>query len=513
MIRRLKLGLIAVWLLVGLIVQAQQDFNCFTVVAGKKATADGSVILAHNEDDYAEGMDIYFNIYQVPASAPEKQVPEKNKKNPKSFAEGNVAYLWLEMPGMPFSDSYMNEYGVVIVSDACPSREDKPQLTGGGITWELRNSMARQATSARQALEIAQKLILEKGYNSSGRTYVIADPEEAWMLSVVYGKHFVALRIPDEAVAVIPNYYTITTFDTADHENVITSPGLIDYAIQRGWYNPATDGPFNFRKAFASKESLEHMVNVGRMWAAMNLLADRKFELKDDFPWIITPRDPVTPEMVMEVLRNHYEGTELEAELSDKISNPHDAEPGSICAKYTCYGVVAHLQSGLPRELANVLWLSPMRPCSHAFVPLMVGMKEMPRGMASQDYTYALQNHMKPERNPREAFPKLDYWKFERDAQLIDVNFRNVGREAWKNGVELSRVNIERFYELQRISLNNYKSDAAKALVELWTFCIDAWNGLIENLEKREGLPEAQENIAPQATAPLDPRQITLPQK
>lgn len=513
MMRRLKLWFIAVWLLAGLFAQAQHDFNCFTVVAGKKATADGSVIVAHNEDDFAEGMDIYFNIYQVPASAPEKQVPEKNKKNPRSVAEGNVAYLWLEMPGMPFSDSYMNEYGVVIVSDACPSREDKPQLTGGGVTWELRNTMARQATTARQAVEIAKKLILEKGYNSSGRTYVIADPNEAWMLSVVYGKHFVALRIPDDAIAIIPNYYTITTFDTADHENVLTSPGLIEYAIKRGWYNPATDGAFNFRKAFASKESLEHMVNVGRMWAGVNLLADRKFELKDEFPWIITPREPVTPEMLMEVLRNHYEGTELEAEISDKVSNPHDAEPGSICAKYTRYGMVAHLQSGLPRELANVLWISPMRPCSHAFVPLMVGMKEMPRGMAANDYIYALQNHMKPVKNPREAFPKLDYWKFERDAHLVDVNYKNVGREALKHATEISRFNVERFYELQRNSLDQYKSDAAKALSDLWKFCVDAWNGLTENLERREGLPEAQESIAPQAPAIPDPRQITLPQK
>ncbi|MGC8865259.1 MAG: C69 family dipeptidase [Bacteroidales bacterium] len=512
---KLKLWFVFTWLLAGLSVQAQSEFNCFTVVAGKKATVDGSVMLAHNEDDYAEGMDIYFNIYQVPASEIVKQVSQKSKKEEKSgktLSEGNVAYLWLEMPGMPFSDSYMNEHGVVIVSDACPSREDKPQLTGAGITWELRNAMARQATSARHAVEIAQKLILEKGYNSSGRTYIIADPNEAWMLSVVYGKHFVALRIPDDAIAVIPNYYTITTFDTADHQNVITSPGLIEYAIQRGWYNPA-DGPFNFRKAYASKESLEHMVNVGRMWAGVNLMADRKFELKEDFPWILTPREPVTLEKMMQVLSNHYEGSELEAELSEKISNPHDADPGSICAKYTRYGMVAHLQSGLPRELANVLWLSPMRPCSHAFVPLMVGMKEMPQGMASQDYTFALQNHLKPAKNPREDFPKLDYWKFERDAHLIDVNYKNLGRETWKNAQEMSRLNIQMFYELQRNSLVQYKADADSALNNLWKFCVDAWKRLTEDLEKREGLPEVQESIVPLAPTIQDPRQITLPNK
>jgi dipeptidase len=177
---------------------------------------DGSVLFAHNEDDYGEG---YFNIYLVPANY---------------YGRINAIFL-AEMPGMHFSDAYMNEYGVVIASNACASREDKPILTDGGITWELRNAMASQAHTAREAVEIGAKLIDEKGYNSSGRTYCIADPNEAWMLSVVYGKHYVAKRIPDDALAIIPNYYTITEVDLNDVENVIASPDLIRYAEERGW--------------------------------------------------------------------------------------------------------------------------------------------------------------------------------------------------------------------------------------------------------------------------------------
>lgn len=56
-----KFKVLIVWILClgSLALQAQQNFNCFTIVAGKKATADGSVLLAHNEDDYAEGMEIF----------------------------------------------------------------------------------------------------------------------------------------------------------------------------------------------------------------------------------------------------------------------------------------------------------------------------------------------------------------------------------------------------------------------------------------------------------------------
>ena len=43
------------------------------------------------------------------------------------------SYIWSEMPGMLFSDSYINEWGDSITSDNCPSREEKPEITDGGI--------------------------------------------------------------------------------------------------------------------------------------------------------------------------------------------------------------------------------------------------------------------------------------------------------------------------------------------------------------------------------------------
>ena len=41
----------------------QDNFNCFTVLAGKYAIDDESVMLAHNEDD---GENQTLNLYKVP---------------------------------------------------------------------------------------------------------------------------------------------------------------------------------------------------------------------------------------------------------------------------------------------------------------------------------------------------------------------------------------------------------------------------------------------------------------
>lgn len=108
----------------------KQELNCFSMLVGKEASADGSVFLAHNEDDWG---DLYVDWHKVPRM--------KHKQGEKIRLEkgGTVeqvdetnAFLWLQMPGMQFSDSYLNEYGVAIASNQCRSREDKAVLTDVG---------------------------------------------------------------------------------------------------------------------------------------------------------------------------------------------------------------------------------------------------------------------------------------------------------------------------------------------------------------------------------------------
>ena len=77
-------------------VAAAQDENCFSVIAGRAATVDGSVLMAHNEDDHGEQM---LNIYVVPAT------------------DKSLRYIWCEFPGMEVSDVYMNQFGVSVASN------------------------------------------------------------------------------------------------------------------------------------------------------------------------------------------------------------------------------------------------------------------------------------------------------------------------------------------------------------------------------------------------------------
>ncbi|GHV46897.1 hypothetical protein FACS1894204_09450 [Synergistales bacterium] len=80
-------------------------------------------------------------------------------------------------------DFYVNGYGVVICSDNCsPSREDRPDLTEGGVGYGIRRVTAERAKSAYNAVEVAAELMDRYGYIDSGRSYHFADKDEIWVI-------------------------------------------------------------------------------------------------------------------------------------------------------------------------------------------------------------------------------------------------------------------------------------------------------------------------------------------
>lgn len=410
-------------LLVSLLSSQQSDVfthDCFSILVGKDATADGSVMFAHNEDDSGDRI---VNWYQVP-SINHKEGETITLKNDGTLKQPKTTwnYLWLEMPEMEFSDSYMNEWGVTIGSDACLSKEKKPKLTDGGIGYWLRRAMAERAKSAREAVKIGGALVEQFGYSSSGRTYCIADANEAWMLSVVNGKHWVAQRVPDEHIAIIPNYYTITTVDLSDTMNYYGSDDLVEYAIIKRWYNPKKDGDFNFRLAYSDEGNLENMGNIVRHWSSINLLFSEGFEIDDNFPFSYKPKKKIELVDLFRVLRNHNEGSEYDKSEKYTKGNPHEFGR-AICSKTTQYGFVAQLRRGMPKEIASVMWLAPFRPCVHPFTQWYVGMSEIPEGFAEGNFRNALDIHFDPIDDVFKYAPGNHFLKFVKHAKEVDKNY------------------------------------------------------------------------------------------
>lgn len=494
MIRMKRVNILIVFLLALFLFSLSGKENCFTIVVGKASTADGSVMVAHNEDDKEEGKNFFVNVHKLPARSYKNSetISLKNKGSLPQVKQ-TVGALWLQIPDAEFGDSYINESGVVITSNQCSSREDKPVLTNGGIGFMLRRILAERATSARNAVEIAGRLIDRFGYYSSGRTYTIADAAEAWVLHIVKGKHWIARRVPDDHVAVIANRYIIENIDLNDKKNFLGSPDIIDYAVKRGWYRPQNDGEFNFARVYSSSKNYSAESNVLRQWRGTALLAKKRYKPDEPLPFSFSPRKNIKLTDLFMVLRDHYEGTEHDITDNYKEGSPNRTEKRTICTESTQYAFVAKLRKRekLPKEIAHLLWLAFRRPDSNAFSPWYVSITSPPEGYSRNPTETALQNHFSPPNPVPEFYPDYAFLSFSGLSDLVDRNYRSrirIARKEWRNFENYVMKRLKKMEEEFKYLVKKNKYVALKIMgnfVKRWEY--RKWflaSELIDEMEK-----------------------------
>jgi dipeptidase len=446
--------------------QTNEKPDCYSIIVGKNASIDNSVFLAHNEDDYGEYI---FNFYKVPATSHEKG--EKIKTNTDLIldqVEKTYQYMWIDMPEQEFSDSYMNEFGVTIASDQCLSREDSPEIVDGGIGYFLRKLMAERAKNAKEAVKIAGKLIEKYGYNSSGRSYSIADPNEAWMLAAVNGKHWVAQRIPADHVAVISNCYTIGEINLKDTLNFLGSKDIIEYAVKKAWFDPKSGKKFNFKNAYARENSIDSDGNKPRQLAAINFMSEKHYTLNDDLPFSFKPKDKIPKERLMWILANHFEFTEMRNQ--DEIANdPHEFKYSTICSSGNQYGFIAQLRGDYPLPIANLLWIALKRPCIQPYMPVYFGISSFPSQFSQNNYLDALNKHF--DKIPRrESMSSSAFWKYFDLTNTIDKNSKELSGffKIYKQKVENKYLRNQKIFEDNYISLHNVNTKTAQDYLDTY---------------------------------------------
>jgi len=352
----------------------EHSFNCYSIVAGKNTTVDGSVLFGHNEDNARKFVSGMWRVDGVDYTSDAFVKLENGTRIPQ--VARTSSFLWLQMPEREYSDGLVNEYGVAIVTDNCPSREDNPELTSGGIGGPvLRRLVIERAKTAREGVEILGQLIDSYGYTASGRTMIICDGNEGWLVAMVNGKHWVAQRVPDDEVAMIANTYTITTVDLSDTENFLGSADIINYAVKRGWYDPK-DGPFSFEAAYADPDVRMMPGNTHRHWSGLRHVVKGSLPLPEDErpPFSVTPKKKLDVNDIAAVLRDHYEGASYET--TEMIS--HKRHTTTICQPGTNSSSIFQLRADMPVEIGTVWWLAMWQPCSTPYMPVYLGSLTVP---------------------------------------------------------------------------------------------------------------------------------------
>ncbi len=433
--------------------------DCYSIVAGRAATADGSVLVGHNEDNAVTDIAAF------------KKIPRRNRGRGEwidlegggRLAQAEITYScwWLQMPDQDHSDAYLNEFGVVVVSDSCPSREDRNDFTDGGIGGpQLRRIAVERSRTARETVELLGSLVERFGYTASGRTMIVADRDEGWLVGLVQGRRWAAARVPDDEVAVIANTYTIAEIDLDDRENFLASADLIDYAIERGWYDPA-DGAFSFEKAYAAPGSRRHTSNIHRQWTGIRLLAAEPVPAVPPevgpLSFSVKPKEPLAPAHLAAVLRDHYETAPVRFKRRKGRTSPHEAHTSPVCSPRANSSSIFQLRSKVPVEVGAVWWYALWQPCSTPYMPLYLGTADAPALLRFG--------------GTRDAEAAPAYAIFNELARWVDKDYAaRIGpvAEAWRV-LEAANFRFQETFESHLVSL--WKDDRSQARALMTSHC------------------------------------------
>ena len=432
--------------------------GCFSIVVGKKASADGYVIVAHNEDDTAPQI---VHHHKIPrrTHAPGEKVTLLNGGQ-LDQVEQTWAYLWSEMPGMHYSDSFINEWGVTVTSDNCPSREDRPEITDGGIGYMLRRLVAQRAKTARQGVLLAGSLVERFGYVDSGRTYVICDPDEGWLFCAVNGKHWLAQRVNDNEGAIVANTYTVRRVDLSDKENFLASDDIIEYAKSRDWYDPDTDGPFDFAAVYANPASASHPSNLNRQRSGLGYVCTEPIPVDRPLPFSVVPRRKTSLAMIMQILRHDNRGKRI------RPSSPTDSWSEGICR--ICSGdtqtsFVAQLRKNMPLDIGIVYWMCLAPPRTSFYIPFYFGISDFPTGFRSKSPRPSMRLYNGKVTCPFKADPLQAFWTFSNFYDKVDAASPEVIARVKARAEDIERKAFASQGRFEEVARHVYAKDKAAA--------------------------------------------------
>lgn len=454
-------------------------FACFAVIIGKDASVDGSVLFGHLEQNGGLRNMSYFYVPRMehePGS-----VIELRRGGTWPQAPVTYSYLWGKNTGLEFSDGFFNEWGVAIASDATPTREDsyeelvaRGDITDGGIGYKLRRIVAQRARTAREGVKIAGELLDHFGYASTGRTYVIADPDEAWVLGIAKGKTWIAQRVPDDEIVLLPNVHIIgPEADIDDTENVIASKGLIKYATSRGWYDPGSGEPYSFREAFSPEPPASSLYGVDpRQWFSQSLIHGELIELPVDeqLPFSVKPDRKFTVMDVVNIMRSHghVDGQEPDIEkgyrlgLSDNKSPHEQGGTGNICSGRTQELAVYQLRNWMPTEIGSLVWRTTAAPCGSVLVPWYSGITETPQPYHKQwDIEKALKVNFNfnPPEGTFDYDPDNAFDVFTALENLIDLNYTDNIEKARSEWDPFEQYQFDLQPAIEKVAMELIKED------------------------------------------------------
>ena len=138
------------------ILSASPVWACYAIVAGRDASRDGAVLVAHAEQNAGRRIVNFRRAARQRHDPGAEAVLRRRGRLPE--VRETWAFLWSEIPEREFSDNYLNEWGVAAVGDYCPSREGGyaasvrgGEIREGGVGYMLARLIAQKGAIGAKA--------------------------------------------------------------------------------------------------------------------------------------------------------------------------------------------------------------------------------------------------------------------------------------------------------------------------------------------------------------------------
>ena len=407
---------------------------CTNLIVGKKASADGSVMCTYNCDGFGFSGSLSYS----PAGQHEPgELIAIHGWGPPHEGQyvKQVAYTY-NVVGL------MNEKQVTIVETTFDGRLELVNRDGLLDYFSLMRLALQRSSTAREAIKCMVELVEEYGYNSSGETLTICDPNEAWIMEIIgqgpgrKGAVWVALRIPDDCICAHANLSRIRNFPLEKSSKTsITSKNLkkindpkvdcvyaydvISLAREKGFFT-GKDEDFSFRDAYCPIDFENVRYADARVWSFFRHHTSHEemdkylpylngdFSEYDHLPLWIKPDKPLSLRDLQQDMRDHFEGTPLDM-TSDMTAGPwgmpirplpmHFKDSDSlayfrerpIACQQSGFTMTCQMRSWLPNDVGGVTWFNCDDANMVAYVPLYCCITQIP-------------DCFRPENNPRAEF-------------------------------------------------------------------------------------------------------------
>jgi dipeptidase len=396
--------------------------SCTSIMVGKKASTDGSVITSHTCDGrYRTWLsiekgekfekDATHKVYKGTLKTETRwDMRKTNLAGEIPEAKETYAYLNTAYP-------CLNEKQLAIGETTIVGPKELVNENGMFQIEELERIALQRCTTARQAIKLIGELIKEYGYGDWGECITIADKKEVWQLEIFgegpdkIGGVWAAQRIPDDHVGVSANISRIGVLDLKNKDYFMASENVFKAAKKLKRWDGKEE--FKFWKAYGKVEKpfkIREFFILNKLAPSLNL----DFEA-DELPFSVKPDKKVSVQDVMALYRETYEGTEFDMTKNQKVIkkkyNDKKEEIGvdtiiapnanpwptgnmrkslnyqnegtieyqrTVSVSWCSYSHIIQLRDWLPDEVGGVAWFSFDNPGQSPRIPIYSGTTELP---------------------------------------------------------------------------------------------------------------------------------------